>query len=223
MKHSELIQALYAREGKPTPNQDPDTGIHYGVIPANDLDHWCVEQIVSCGDDLTYKEAIEDFLATIRAAVRVARTHPQDAADELKAWLKDYVWHQDWEELAADLLANPTASEDEDVQSVFDAIEQDWSDHYESDGSTYEYSDDEVTLTLHPDNDIFVLKSKYYTLCRECSPCAPNAGYLTDQSGGYMKSYCLPQSWFEDDKAPYDIYLVETGELVYKAEENNDN
>lgn len=28
------------------------------------------------------------------------------------------------------------------------------------------------------DPDIFIIKSPYYTFCKLCSPCAPNAGYL---------------------------------------------
>jgi hypothetical protein len=37
-----------------------------------------------------------------------------------------------------------------------------------------------------------------------------------------METYCLGVEWFEDDKAPYDIYDVETGELVYEFKDEDD-
>ena len=57
------------------------------------------------------------------------------------------------------------------------------------------------------DPDIFVLKSPYYTKCRLCSPCAPNAGDLSapDYSLG-VRTYCLGRDWFEDSKSPYLVF-----------------
>ena len=74
---------------------------------------------------------------------------------------------------------------------------------YNSDG--YKCSSDEY-------GDIFILESPYYTLSELCSPCAPNAGYIIN-SGDY-KAYCFGHDWFEDGKAPYPVYSVETNELI---------
>lgn len=65
------------------------------------------------------------------------------------------------------------------------------------------------------DSDIFVTKSKYFTYARLCSPCAPGACYLTNQTNenGY-KAYCPPPDMFEEGECPIDIYSVETGLLV---------
>ena len=64
------------------------------------------------------------------------------------------------------------------------------------------------------DPDIFVEMSPYYTLCAFCSPCAPGAGYLTDQRENGIKAYCFGHDWFESGKAPYTIYDVKTGKKV---------
>lgn len=64
------------------------------------------------------------------------------------------------------------------------------------------------------DPDIFVELSPYYTLCAFCSPCAPGAGYLTDRRGNGIKAYCFGHDWFENGKAPYTVYSVETGKEV---------
>lgn len=64
------------------------------------------------------------------------------------------------------------------------------------------------------DGDIFITKSKYYTECQYCSPCAPGAGYLMNPIPEGVKSYCFGADWFDDSKAPYPVYLVATGEEV---------
>jgi hypothetical protein len=97
--------------------------------------------------------------------------------------------------------------------------------------------------------DIFITKSPYFTYAQFCSPCAPGAGYLmspfvnkwensgTGQSGimkpeeypedyktkaenaGFPKVYCFGHDWFEEGKAPYPVFSVETGEIVLPKEE----
>jgi len=69
----------------------------------------------------------------------------------------------------------------------------------------------------HDDNDIFIELSPYYTLCQYCSPCAPGAGYIMNQVENGIKAYCFGPDWFDDEKAPYDIYDAKTGKLIYKA------
>lgn len=94
------------------------------------------------------------------------------------------------------------------------------------------------------DGDIFIEKAPYFTYAQFCSPCAPGAGYLmnpfvnewensgTEQSGvmpaedypqdykykagcaGFPKVYCFGHDWYENGKAPYPVFSVETGEIV---------
>jgi len=64
------------------------------------------------------------------------------------------------------------------------------------------------------DCDIFITKSPYYTLCAYCSPCAPGAGYLTEQREDGIKAYCFGHEWFEEGKAPYTVYRVSDGKVI---------
>ena len=64
------------------------------------------------------------------------------------------------------------------------------------------------------DSDIFILKSPYYTRAAFCSPSTPGACYLTTPCDDGEKAYCFGHDWFDDQKAPYPVYRVDTGELV---------
>lgn len=81
----------------------------------------------------------------------------------------------------------------------------------------YVLDDGEYKAQCGQDGDIFILKSPYFTFAQFCSPCAPGACYLRNPLDGQPESnraYCFGADWFEDGKAPYPIYSVETGELV---------
>jgi hypothetical protein len=64
------------------------------------------------------------------------------------------------------------------------------------------------------DPDIFITKSPYFTKCQLCSPCAPGAGYLMTPMPNGVEAYCFGHDFFEDGKAPYPVYRVESGELI---------
>jgi hypothetical protein len=97
----------------------------------------------------------------------------------------------------------------------------------------FEYNQNGYVCSQNQDDpDIFIIKSPFYTYAGYCSPCAPGAGYLMDwykpgkdtvandyykqyaENAGFPKVYCFDKSWFEDGKAPYPVFSVETGELV---------
>jgi len=64
--------------------------------------------------------------------------------------------------------------------------------------------------------DIVVEKAPFFTYAQFCSPCAPGACYLTNPVEPDLnnKCYCFGHDWFEDGKAPYPVYSVETGKEV---------
>lgn len=64
------------------------------------------------------------------------------------------------------------------------------------------------------DPDIFVIKSPYYTRAQFCSPCAPGACYLKNQTPEGERAYCFGPDWFEDNVAPYAVYRVSDDTLV---------
>lgn len=65
--------------------------------------------------------------------------------------------------------------------------------------------------------DVFVIKSPFFTRAAFCSPCAPGACYLMSPCEDGERAYCFGHDWFEDGKAPYPVYSVETGERVWPA------
>jgi len=71
----------------------------------------------------------------------------------------------------------------------------------------WEYKDDDLHFWLDEQNDIWVIKSPYYTQCRECSPCAPNAGYVDEQDDNGLITYILPPEYFEHPE-DYKFYKV---------------
>jgi hypothetical protein len=109
-------------------------------------------------------------------------------------------------------------------------------DNFDPAGFTYD-SDGYQCNQSYDDTDIFILKSPYYTYAGFCSPCAPGAGYLMSPftmskempiddslplggyaahaiASGFPKVYCFDHSFFDNGKAPYPVFSVETGELV---------
>lgn len=74
--------------------------------------------------------------------------------------------------------------------------------------------DGEYKASQGDQNDIFITKSPYFTRCEFCSPCAPGAGYLLNSVEDGVEAYCFGHDWFEDGKAPYQVFNVETKEVV---------
>jgi hypothetical protein len=77
---------------------------------------------------------------------------------------------------------------------------------------TFYVDDGEYMAECDESGDIFVTKSPYYTRCRLCSPCAPNAGYLLTPDPLGVKAYCFGTEWFDDGIAPYPVYEVKREE-----------
>jgi len=94
--------------------------------------------------------------------------------------------------------------------------EADYFDELET--SYFEYKADGYRCTQSSnDADIFIEKSAYYTYADLCSPCAPGACYLLnplDEPDKDNKCYCFGHDWFNNGKAPYPVYSVETNELI---------
>lgn len=78
----------------------------------------------------------------------------------------------------------------------------------------YIYEEEGYVLQQCLDTDIMVIKSPFYTYAPFCSPCVPGAGNLDDFDPDGVKTYCLLGDWFDDQKAPYPVYSVETNLLV---------
>jgi len=81
----------------------------------------------------------------------------------------------------------------------------------------FSFSGDGYELVDCLDSDIMVLKSPYYTRAVFCSPCVPGACSIESPDDDGEKVYCLGHDWFEDGKATYPVFSVETDEAVDPA------
>jgi len=206
--------------GKPIPNQDPATGICYGIISANDVMSEALDDIYQCGTDLGFESA----LAEVKADVQNATIAAYDAETEEKRLAA--LWENEWlcDDAAnlAGLIADADSQQDA-IETVWNEVEQSACDGLSyGESGPYAYDDGETFVRADSDNDIWIFKSPFYTLCRECSPCAPNAGYLTSQPGS-KKTYCLGVDWFENEIAPYPVYRVADDSVVFTPEDTEDN
>lgn len=157
--------------GRGLTNIDHNTGIRYGVIPANDVTWWHE----SC------EPIYPDFECECEKSVC-----PDCGAD-----------------CESEFTCDDCGDFECECGDFWDCVEP----------LGFEYVGEGIEATEDSHYDIFVTKSPYYTLCNFCSPCAPGAGYLT--SKGDVKAYCFPPDWF--DVCPYDVYSVESGELIHKG------
>ncbi len=187
------------------PNFDEKTGIRYGVISPHNISSFALDDIYQNGTDPIYEDGKKNF------------------EDGLKEVIREF----------CDNNANlDIADNDIDIDRIMDQ----WNDHYSGNESgIMDYSDSEYDLHVSGDNfGIFVMKSPYYTYCRDCSPCAPGAGDLnnpinvdggsprTEKSPVHMsyaggcteKTLCLGHEWFDRDndqysrKIPYRVFRV---------------
>ena len=199
-----------------TTNIDHDTGIRFGVIPANDITQ-------------AWSEASEGDYGPPSCPKCGNEAVPIDHADvpDLDEDAPD-----DWDDEGRD-HACPECRHSFDSQ-----------DAYGEEAIAWSLDDGEYRASQSgDDSDVFVLKSPYYTFGPFCSPCAPGAIYLRDAFGRddildretgrqttNIRAYCFAPDWFEwwpeldtprgewNGKAtscPYPVYRVSDGELVY--------
>ena len=232
---SDTVRILCAATGEPRPNQDPVTGVCYGVICVNheSVNQDAIDDIRQSGNDLTYEAWHTDTKAALTALVEHCWVPDMAENNEAEALLTKRFASalpliDELCDCSAEYLAELCVTHAGDPVAVADEMLDELVQHYDSCGEAvmrYEALLDEddqpqLVVRLDPDNDIWVLKSPYVTRCRECSPCAPNAGYLTSQPGSKL-TYCLPMDWYVDEKPPHPVWRqTDDGvELVYMPPE----
>ncbi len=179
-------------------NCDTLTGIRYGVISQNSVMPDALDDIMTQGKDMAWESALKE-------AIRDAKNEAQTAWDNLP-----------------ETDDKPSEPEEVDEDSISDDLSMNW----ESSLSNYLYEEAGYKLTGCLDNDLFVLASPFFTYAQFCSPCVPGAGNLDSAYNpaenepfepanlGFPRVYCLGHDWFEEGKAPYKVYSVETGKEV---------
>lgn len=181
--------------GMGTTNIDHDTGIRFGVIPQNDvLQAWADSSEPHYGPPTCPKCGNE-----ARHTEDLTGKHPDvDEYDCARGACGDFACDD-----CAYLFDGEDAFGDEPISYVLDG--------------------DGYLAECGSDGDIFIIRSPYFTHAQFCSPCAPGAGYLANPYDDGPKTYCFAADWFDDDSpCPYPVYRVDTGELVYSPEADDE-
>jgi len=160
-----------------------------------------------------------DLATGIRYGVISQNSVSPEALDDLMAYGENRAWKLALDEALRERHLEP-GTDDVDEDEVAEELSLHWEDRL----GDYVYEKDGYVITGCLDNDLFVLKSPYYTYACFCSPCVPGAGDLNnaltdhDINGApltdapfdtFPKVYCLGSDWFDDGKAPYAIFNVE--------------
>lgn len=186
-----------------TVNRDPDNGIRYGVIHMNDLAHWAWGDFKAdygpptcpkCGNEAVNGDS--DVPAEVLEESGVL--DPFNLCDR-----SDDLGYKTLHGACGDYACD-------NCKILFDG-----EDAYGDEPRGHYLDDGEYKASVDSINDVFVIKSPYYTHAQFCSPCAPGACHLanpTDEGG--PKAYCLGHEWFEDGVAPYTVYRVSDNTVV---------
>lgn len=191
-------------------NFNPETGIHFGVIPMNSLASWAWESFeADYGDPHCPKcgNAAVGGDSDISAESLEARGIDSDAFDGDRGDFDYEVLHHACGDYACDYC-----------HILFDG-----QDAFGDEAIGHTLDDGEYKATVGSDCiDAFVLSSPYYTKSQYCSPCAPGAGYLLNPVEDGVKSYCFGQDWFDDEQpCPYPIWRCDTDDQVYTPSETD--
>jgi hypothetical protein len=178
------------------PNMNFETGIHFGCISQHTLDPDALMGLIDDSADVLYDNASDEFESDLKTAI--------EDGNVLECLKNNYM-------------------DESLVDEEFDTIVDEWCQSYQNDCHQFYYTDEEYEMDFSDDmNCIIILRSPYYTYCRGCSPCVPNAGdldcpvtpddYANDAHTSiytmFKKAYCLPDHFFDDDKAPYQYFEV---------------
>jgi len=175
-----------------------DSGIRYGVIPQNAVGQvWYDESEPHYGKPTCPKcngKALELPIAEVKLNGELIDITP----DDIDNW--EFNEHE-----CADYCCI-------DCKFVFGCESA-----YPEEPHSFYFEDEEYSAECSDEVDIFILKSPYFTYAQFCSPCAPGACYLLnpiEEKDPNNKCYCFGPDWFENEKAPYPVYSIKTGEKI---------
>lgn len=207
-------------------NIDNETGIRFGVIPANDLGESWYESsegdygsptCPECGRDAMDAHS-DDLLQEVidSSDEEIDKDRAAEIVDEFKRLhhcCGDYACPD------CDILFDGEDAFGDEPVGGFNLDDGEYQAHQG-----------------HDDCDVFVLKSPYYTKAQFCSPCAPGAAYLRHPCENGPKAYCFAPDWFrpwnddqvtgeyagEKTSCPYPVWRVDNDELVFMPKTDED-
>lgn len=215
--------------GMGTTNIDLDTGIRFGVIPANDLGESWYESSEGdygpascgkCGNEAVEMDEIPFDLDDCKTLRQGGDFRKYDVLRIPKEHRDDCGGHKEWRDEGRDYACL-------DCARSFDSDDA-WGDDGPVNGHILDDGEYKAHQS-HDDCDVFILKSPYYTRAQFCSPCAPGAAYLRSPCEDGPKAYCFAPDWFhpwDDDQVtgeyagektscPYPVWRVEDDALVF--------
>jgi hypothetical protein len=174
-------------------NINPETGIPYGVISCHNLDSEIVDMIERNGDNVSEREAEEQFRSQINNEIEAGKLSADLFTEEMERRIHE------WHECSG--------------EHVYRYVE------YDDDGKV----EVEIhTGWLGGAQLLFVIRSPFLCFAPPCSPCVPNAGDLDNryegEVSGAVTCYDVPPEWRADAERPnaeaeQDAEFDEDGEM----------
>jgi len=182
-----------------TANINPDTGIAYGYISANQMDPDTVQWLLyDAGTDLSYEEALADLRFEAEKEADEIEEECRIALEEIGGFYPDEFdsfLERDIEAAYERLgYAGREDYVDTRVESESEAIQID-EPIIEGECEGVKYRTSWLGGALH----FFIFESPVIAKCRPCSPCVPNAGDLGSE--GDYEAYGVPEDWLYKEAA----------------------
>lgn len=175
------------------PNTNPETGIRYGIIAANNLDPEIIDTLRSVGKDILWDQAQKDLR-------RILEEEADDLEEEVKIGIAELdpglVGKEDFEESR---ILDAYGAKGYSCREDFIDTEMDRrSQHIEIDEPIHEGEYEGVkfrTTWLGGALMVWIFQSPYLTRARLCSPCVPNCGDLDNLDPDGEECYDVPPDW----------------------------
>lgn len=182
-----------------TANINPDTGIAYGYISANQMDPDTVQWLLyDAGTDLSYEEALADLRFEAEKEADEIEEECRIALEEIGGFYPDEFdsFLERGIEAAYERLGYAGREDyvDTRVESESEAIQID-EPIIEGECEGVKYRTSWLGGALH----FFIFESPVISKCRPCSFCVPNAGDLGSE--GDYEAYGVPEDWLYKEAA----------------------
>lgn len=178
----------------PTDNVNPETGIPYGVISANELDPELYFSLYDNETDLSWLQAREEIVKQLENEAEAIEDEVRIAIAEAGPFTEreyEHVWDQ-WVEAAYNRLGF------DDRDGFIESKLENALEHLQIEEPVIEFDRDGVQgrigwLGVTP--LIWIFQSPVTGLYALCSPCVPGAGNLHQPDPDGVLTYDVPAHW----------------------------
>ena len=205
-------------------NIDMETGIRYGVIPVRLIHPEEADRLFYGRGSRDRRVVAERRLRVEREVLRMASLMNSGKVfgGIPKEFSEDEELADAWSKAVETLSYMGTVSQAavkfrQHLEYSVWPDEENMDIDFENDFEFREYKDDNYILSvgLHAET-VWVIKSPFFTYCKLCSDCAPNAGDLTAYDDDGLRTYALPachhNDWMESG---YKIWQRSSGIMIH--------